>query len=154
MLKVGDKAPDFLLKADDGKEISLRDLKGKQVVLYFYPRANTPGCTIEACEFRDLQSKFEKKDAVVLGMSADPEKTLAGFKKKQKLNFTLLSDPEHETIEEYGVWRMKKFMGRSFKGIVRSTFLIGPDGKIAQIWDNVSAKGHAKEVLAELEAAK
>jgi thioredoxin-dependent peroxiredoxin len=154
MLKVGDKAPDFRLKTDDGKEISLRDLKGKQVVLYFYPRANTPGCTIEACEFRNLHSKFEKKDAVVLGMSADPEKVLAGFKKRQKLNFMLLSDPEHETIEEYGVWRMKKFMGRSFKGIVRSTFLIGPDGKIEQIWDSVSAKGHANAVLAELEAAK
>ena len=154
MLKVGDKAPDFRLKTDDGKEISLKDLKGKRVVLYFYPRANTPGCTIEACEFRDLQSKFGKNEAVVLGMSADPEKALAGFKKKQKLNFALLSDPDHETIEAYGVWRMKKFMGRSFKGIVRSTFLIGPDGKIEKIWDSVSAKGHAKEVLAEVEAQK
>jgi thioredoxin-dependent peroxiredoxin len=154
MLKVGDKAPDFRLKTDGGKEMSLKDLKGKRVVLYFYPRANTPGCTIEACEFRDLQSKFAKKNAVVLGMSADQERALAGFKKKQKLNFALLSDPEHETIEEYGVWRMKKFMGRSFKGIVRSTFLIGPDGKIEKVWDGVSAKGHATEVLAELEAVK
>jgi peroxiredoxin Q/BCP len=152
MLKVGDKAPDFRLKTDNGKEISLKDLKGKRVVIYFYPRANTPGCTIEACEFRDLQKRFEKKDTVVLGMSADAEKALAGFKSKQKLNFALVSDPEHKTIEKYGVWRMKKFMGRSFKGIVRSTFLIGPDGKIEKIWGSVSAKGHAKEVLAELEA--
>lgn len=154
MLKVGSKAPDFRLKTDDGKEISLKELKGKRVVLYFYPRANTPGCTIEACEFRDLQTKFGKKDTVVLGMSADAEKALAGFKKKQKLNFALVSDLEHETIEAYGVWRMKKFMGRSFKGIVRSTFLIGPDGKIERIWDSVSAKGHAKEVLEEVEAEK
>lgn len=151
MLKVGDKAPDFRLKTYDGKEMSLKDLKGKRVVLYLYPRANTPGCTTEACEFRDLNNKFEKQNAVVIGLSADPEKPLANFRKKQKLNFALLSDPDHKTIEEYGMWRMKKFMGRSFKGTIRSTFLIGPDGKIEKIWDGVRVKGHAKEVLGEVE---
>jgi thioredoxin-dependent peroxiredoxin len=148
MLKIGAKAPEFKLKTDEGKEVSLKDLKGKRVVLYFYPKASTPGCTIEACEFRDLRPKFDKQDVVVLGVSADPEKALATFKTKQKLNFPLLSDPDHKMIESYGVWRMKKFMGRSYKGIVRSTFLIGPDGKIEQIWDGVKVKGHAAETLA------
>jgi peroxiredoxin Q/BCP len=147
MLKVGQKAPDFTLKSDTGDDVSLNDFKGRQVVLYFYPKASTPGCTIEACEFRDLRPKFEKENVAVLGVSADPEKALANFKKKQHLNFTLLGDPTRKTIKEYGVWRMKKFMGRSFKGIVRSTFLIGADGKILKIWDGVSVKGHAREVF-------
>jgi thioredoxin-dependent peroxiredoxin len=147
MLEIGQKAPDFTLQSDTGNEVSLKDFKGKRVVLYFYPKASTPGCTIEACEFRDLRPKFEKENVVVLGVSADPEKALANFKKKQQLNFTLLGDPTRKTIKKYGVWRMKKFMGRSFKGIVRSTFLIGPDGKIEEIWDAVSAKGHAGEVF-------
>ena len=149
-LKVGDKAPDFTLKDATGKDVSLKDFLGKRVVIYFYPRANTPGCTVEACEFRDLRPKFVKQDVVVLGVSADAPKMLAGFTAKQKLNFTLLSDPEHKMIEAYGAWRMKKFMGRSFMGIVRSSDLIGPDGKIAQVWDNVKAKGHAAEVFDEL----
>ena len=146
-LKPGDKAPDFTLTADDGKPISLSDFKGKQVVLYFYPKASTPGCTIEACDFRDLRPKFNKADIVVLGVSADPVKALVNFKTKQKLNFPLLSDPDHKMIESYGQWRMKKFMGRSFKGIVRSTFLIDPEGRIAQIWDSVRVKNHAAETL-------
>jgi peroxiredoxin len=148
MLKVGDKAPDFHLKSDTGKDISLKDFKGKRVLIYFYPRASTPGCTVEACDFRDLRPKFEKQGVAVLGISADAEKALASFKTKQKLNFPLLSDPDHSVIEAYGVWRMKKFLGRSFMGIVRSTFLIGPDGKIEKIWDTVKVKGHAGEVLA------
>ena len=147
MLKVGDKAPDFTLTADDGKSVALSDFKGKQVVLYFYPKASTPGCTIEACDFRDLRPKFAKEGIVVLGVSADPVKALVNFKTKQKLNFPLLSDPDHKMIESYGQWRMKKFMGRSFKGIVRSTFLIGADGKIERIWDSVRVKGHAAEAL-------
>jgi thioredoxin-dependent peroxiredoxin len=147
VLEIGQKAPDFTLQSDTGNEVSLQDFKGKRVVLYFYPKASTPGCTIEACEFRDLRPKFEKENVVVLGVSADPEKALANFKKKQQLNFTLLGDPTRKTIKKYGVWRMKKFMGRSSKGIVRSTFLIGPDGKIEEIWDAVSAKGHAGEVF-------
>jgi thioredoxin-dependent peroxiredoxin len=149
-LKVGDQAPDFTLLDAKGKEVSLRDFQGQSVLIYFYPKANTPGCTIEACEFRDLRPKFSKQDAVILGVSADPPKMLASFIAKQKLNFTLLSDPEHKMIEAYGAWRMKKFMGRSFMGIVRSSYLIGPDGKIAEVWDNVKAKGHAAEVLAKL----
>jgi thioredoxin-dependent peroxiredoxin len=148
MLKIGDKAPDFRLKADDGRDVSLKDFPGKRVLLYFYPKASTPGCTIEACEFRDLRPQFDKADVIVLGVSADAEKALSNFKTKQKLNFPLLSDPGHKMIESYGVWRMKKFMGRSFKGIVRSTFLIGSDGKIQQIWDNVRVKNHAAETLA------
>jgi thioredoxin-dependent peroxiredoxin len=151
MLKVGDKAPDFTLESDEGKEVSLKDYKGKRVLLYFYPKASTPGCTVEACEFRDLHPKFEKADTVVLGVSADPVKALQNFKKKQKLNFPLLSDPTHKMIESYGVWRMKKFMGRSFKGVVRSSFLIGPVGKIEEVWDKVKAKGHAAEAFARLE---
>lgn len=147
MLNVGDKAPDFTLNSDEGKLVSLSDFKGKQVVLYFYPKANTPGCTIEACDFRDLRPKFQKAGVVILGVSADPEKALAKFKASKKLNFPLLSDPDHKMIESYGVWRMKKFMGRSFKGIVRSTFLVGKDGKIEQIWDAVRVKGHAAETL-------
>jgi thioredoxin-dependent peroxiredoxin len=146
-LKVGDRAPDFTLKDASGKDVSLRDFQGTRVMIYFYPKANTPGCTIEACEFRDLRPKFVKRDVVVLGVSADAPKMLAGFTAKQKLNFTLLSDPEHKMIEAYGAWRMKKFMGRSFMGIVRSSYLIGPDGTIAQVWDNVKAKGHAGEVF-------
>lgn len=153
-LKVGDKAPDFTLTSDDGKKISLKDFLGRRVVLYFYPRASTPGCTIEACDFRDLRSKFSKADAVVLGVSADPIKALQNFKAKQKLNFPLLSDPTRKMIKAYRVWRMKKFMGRSFKGIVRSTFLIGPAGKIEEIWDEVRAKGHAAETLLRLNTAK
>jgi peroxiredoxin Q/BCP len=152
VLKTGDKAPDFTLKSDEGKDVSLKDFKGKHVLLYFYPKASTPGCTVEACEFRDLKPKFATEDTVILGVSADPEKALQNFKTKQRLNFLLLSDPTHKMIESYGVWRMKKFMGRSFKGIVRSTFLIGPDGKIEEIWDEVKAKGHAAEVFSRLSA--
>jgi peroxiredoxin Q/BCP len=154
MLKIGDKAPDFTLTADDGKSVSLSDFKGKQVVLYFYPKASTPGCTIEACDFRDLRPKFAKQDIVILGVSADPVKALVNFKAKQKLNFPLLSDPDHKMIESYGQWRMKKFMGRTFEGIVRSTFLIDKTGHIAQIWDSVRVKNHAAETLSAATTSK
>jgi thioredoxin-dependent peroxiredoxin len=152
VLKIGEQAPDFTLISDEGKEISLKDFKGKRVLLYFYPKASTPGCTVEACEFRDLKPKFDKEETVILGVSADPEKALKNFKAKQKLNFPLLGDPAHKMIKSYRVWRMKKFMGRSFKGIVRSTFLIGPTGKIEEIWDGVKVKGHASETLSRLSA--
>ena len=151
MLKAGDKAPDFRLKADDGKEVSLSGLRGKAVVLYFYPRAMTPGCTIEANEFSEAKAKFEKAGAVILGCSGDSVEAQAKFHSKYKLKFPLLSDPQFDAIEAYGARRMKSFLGKSFLGIVRSTFLIGPDGRIAKIWDKVKAKGHAAEVL---EAAK
>ena len=149
-LKVGDKAPDFQLSDASGKTVSLKDFKGQSALIYFYPKANTPGCTIEACEFRDWRGKFAKQGVAILGVSADPPKMLAGFAAKQKLNFTLLSDPTHEMIEAYGAWQMKKFMGRSFMGIVRSSYLIGPDGKIAKVWGKVKAKGHAAEVFEQL----
>jgi peroxiredoxin Q/BCP len=149
MLKVGDQAPDFRLKTDDGKEVSLKDYKGKRVLVYFYPKASTPGCTTEACEFRDLRPKFDKESVTILGVSADPEKALANFKAKQKLNFTLLSDPDHQAIDGFGVWQKKKFMGREYLGIVRSSFLISPAGKIEEVWDSVRVKGHAAEVLAK-----
>jgi thioredoxin-dependent peroxiredoxin len=146
-LKVGDHAPQFTLLDASGEEVSLRDFKGRSVLIYFYPKANTPGCTVEACDFRDLRPKFLKKQVTILGVSADAPKMLAGFIAKQKLNFTLLSDPGHKMIEAYGAWRMKKFMGREFMGIVRSSYLVGPDGKIAQVWDHVRVKGHAAAVL-------
>jgi peroxiredoxin Q/BCP len=143
----GDPAPDFRLKTDDGQEIALSDLRGKSVVLYFYPKANTPGCTTEGSEFRDAKPQFDEASAVILGCSADSVESQAKFKAKYKFNFSLLSDPEFEAIEAYGARRMKSFLGKSYLGIVRSTFLIGPDGRIAKIWDSVRAKGHASEVL-------
>jgi peroxiredoxin Q/BCP len=149
MLKTGDKAPDFRVKADDGKDVSLSDYRGKRVLLYFFPKANTSGWTVEASEFRDAKKQFDRLGVSILGASGDSVKAQASFKEKYKLNFPLLSDPEFKVIEAYGARRMKKFLGRSFLGIVRSSFLIGPDGKIEHVWDNVKAKGHAAEVLAE-----
>jgi thioredoxin-dependent peroxiredoxin len=147
MLKEGDQAPAFRLKADDGKEISLADLRGKAVVLYFYPRAMTPGCTLETQNFRDLKPQFDKAGAVILGCSGDTVEAQAKFHAKEKVNFPLLSDPQFDAIEAYDARRMKSFLGKSFLGIVRSTFLIGPDGRIAKIWDKVKVQGHAQEVL-------
>jgi thioredoxin-dependent peroxiredoxin len=146
-LQEGDPAPDFRLKTDDGQEVALSDLRGKPVVLYFYPKANTPGCTTEGSEFRDAKPQFDEASAVILGCSADSVESQAKFKAKYKFNFSLLSDPEFEAIEAYGARRMKSFLGKSYLGIVRSTFLIGPDGRIAKIWDSVRAKGHVAEVL-------
>jgi peroxiredoxin Q/BCP len=154
VLNVGEPAPDFHLRGEDDKEISLANLKGKYVVLYFYPKASTPGCTCEANEFRDRKKDFDKLGAVILGCSADQVAAQARFHDKQKLNFNLLSDPNFEVIEAYGARRMKKFLGKSFLGIVRSTVLIGPDGKIAKIWETASSKGHAAEVLAALKELK
>jgi len=147
VLKEGDKAPEFQLTADDGRSVRLADLRGKPVVLYFFPKALTPGCITEASEFRDAKKQFEDAGAVVLGCSADEVRLQAKFKDKYKLNFPLLSDPEFTAIEAYGARRMKSFLGKSFLGIVRSTFLVGPDGRIAKIWDKVRPKGHAAEVL-------
>jgi peroxiredoxin Q/BCP len=152
MLKVGDPAPPFHLKADDGGEISLASLRGKHVALYFYPKASTPGCTIEAIEFRDIKKDFDKLNAVILGCSADSVESQAKFKAKQKLNFPLLSDPEFTVIEAYGARRMKSFLGKSFLGIVRSTVLIGPNGKVEKVWESAKSKGHAAEVVEALKA--
>jgi peroxiredoxin Q/BCP len=147
VLKVGDPAPNFTVPGDDGQPVSLADLRGRFVILYFYPKASTPGCTCEAGEFRDAHKEFEKLGAVVLGCSADQIEAQARFKKKEHLNFTLLSDPDFVVIENYGARRMKKFLGKSFLGIVRSSVLIGPDGTVLKIWETAKAKGHAAEVL-------
>jgi len=147
MLKDGDKAPDIKLDTDTGEPFQLSKLKGKKVVLYFYPRADTPGCTIEACEFRDSSKVFAKKNAVIVGISPDAVKSQAKFKDKYDLPFTLLCDVDKEAAEAYGVYKEKNMYGRKVMGIVRTTFIIGEDGKIAKIFPNVKAKGHAEQVL-------
>jgi len=150
MLKVGDKAPDIALRTDDGGEFKLSALKGKRVVLYFYPRADTPGCTIEACEFRDGIKKFARKGAAVVGVSPDKPTAQARFKGKYDLPFPLLADEEKAAAQAYGVWQEKNMYGRKVMGIVRSTFVIGADGRIEKIYAKVKAQGHAAEVLAAL----
>ena len=150
MIKEGQRAPAFELDDDGGNKVSLSDFKGKQVALYFYPKDMTPGCTQEACDFRDHWEAVKKKGAVVLGVSADPVKRHVSFKEKYKLPFPLLADEGKKAIKAYGVWGKKKFMGREFMGVIRSTFLIGKDGKVKKIWSPVSVKDHAKEVLENL----
>ncbi len=153
-LNVGQKAPDFSLVNQDGKKAGLSNFKGKWLVLYFYPKDSTPGCTIEGIEFSSVLKDLEKMNAAVAGVSRDSVESHCKFIKAQNLKVMLLSDPEKEAIEKYGVWQKKKFMGREFMGIVRSTFLIDPKGEIAYIWPKVQAKGHAlevKEKLAELQ---
>lgn len=152
MLKEGDPAPAFRLAADDGCEVCLKELRGKHVALYFYPKASTPGCTTEAIEFRELKHEFDKLNAVVLGCSADTVAAQAKFKAKQKLNFPLLSDPDFAVIEAYDARRMKSFLGKSYLGIVRSTVLIGPNGNVEKIWSSAKSKGHAAEVVEALKS--
>ncbi len=147
MLKEGDKAPEIRLQTDAGEPFNLSDLKGKRVVLYFYPRADTPGCTTEACEFRDDIAKFRKLGATIVGVSPDKPAAQAKFKTKYDLPFTLLADEEKAAAQAYGVWQEKNMYGRKVMGIVRSTFVIGPNGKIEKIYSKVKAKGHAAEVL-------
>lgn len=151
-LKIGSKAPDFSLHTDSGDKLKLSSLAGKNVVLYFYPKADTPGCTKEACSFGELFPKFEGVDAVILGVSPDPVKSIAKFKQKYKLPFTLLADEEHAVAEKYGVWVEKSMYGRSYMGMERSTFLIGKDGKILQIFRKVKPETHPAEVLAAIKA--
>jgi len=146
----GKKAPDFKLPASSGGDVSLKHYRGKTVVLYFYPNDDTPGCTTEACEFGAANTKFAKKNAGVLGVSPNGLKSHAKFIEKFKLPFTLLADEDHKAALAYGVWAEKSMYGRKFMGIVRSTFLIGPDGKIIKIWPKVKAPGHAAEVLGEI----
>lgn len=150
MLKEGQKAPAFSLPDDKGQEVSLSDFKGKAVVLYFYPKDMTPGCTQEACDFRDNWGAVKKKGAVVLGVSADAVKKHQTFKDKYKLPFTLLSDEDKGMLKAYKVWQKKKFMGREFMGIVRTTLIIDKAGKIKKIWSPVSVKNHVTEVLENL----
>jgi len=149
-LKVGDAAPDFTVATSGGGTISLADLKGKNVILYFYPKDDTPGCTKEACAFRDSFAEFKKRGAVVLGVSPDSVKSHDKFVEKFKLPFTLLSDTDKKIVNDYGVWGEKKFMGRKYMGVYRVTFLIGPDGRIKQIWPEVKPDEHAAEVLSAL----
>ncbi|HEY9166783.1 MAG TPA: thioredoxin-dependent thiol peroxidase [Candidatus Kryptonia bacterium] len=149
-LKVGAKAPAFTLKNDGGETVKLADYKGKKVVLYFYPKDDTPGCTKEACSFRDGFSEIKKKGAVVFGVSADSVESHGKFKQKFNLNFPLLSDTDKKVINAYGVWKEKSLYGRKFMGIERTTFVIDEDGKIKKIFPKVKVDGHYDEVLAEL----
>ncbi|MFN3409957.1 MAG: thioredoxin-dependent thiol peroxidase [Limisphaerales bacterium] len=149
-LKEGDKAPAFQATTGGGDTVALADFKGKTVVLYFYPKDDTPGCTKEACAFRDVFAAFQKKGVVVLGVSPDPVKSHDKFARKHDLPFPLLADEDHQIAEAYGVWGEKVFMGRKYQGVHRVTFLIGPDGKIRKIWPKVKPEEHAEEVLAAL----
>ena len=147
ILKEGDTAPAFTAETQSGDRVALSDLKGKPVVLYFYPKDDTPGCTKEACAFRDGYADFKKAGAVVLGVSTDPVKSHKKFADKFSLPFPLLADEEKKIVEAYGVWGEKSFMGRKYMGTHRVTFLIGPDGKIAKIWPSVKPEEHPAEVL-------
>jgi peroxiredoxin Q/BCP len=154
-ITVNDKAPEFTLQDENGKEVSLKSLKGKVVVLYFYPRADTPGCTIEACEFRDTYKQMQKTGAVLLGISPDTPKAQKKFQEKFKLPFSLLADADKKVADAFGVLQEKNMYGKKVMGIVRTTFIIGPDGKIQHIFPKAKAEGHAGEVLSYLkESAK
>ena len=146
MLEVGQSAPEFKLQSTSGETISLADYRGKNIVLYFYPKDMTPGCTTEACDFRDNHSKFAEVNTVVLGISPDPVEDHQKFTEKHELPFPLLADTEHEVAEAYGVWQLKKNFGKEYMGIVRSTFVIDQNGKIAKIWPKVKVEGHVQEV--------
>ena len=150
MIEVGKTPPDFTLLTDEGAPLTLSALRGKNVVLYFYPRADTPGCTIESCEFRDAFPRFEGRDAVILGISPDTVADQAKFKKKFDLPFTLLADADHAVAEQYGVWKEKKNYGKTYMGVDRTTFLIGPDGRVTHIFEKVKPQGHAAEVEAAI----
>ncbi len=150
MLTEGQKAPDFKMKNQDGKDVSLKDLKGKTVVLYFYPKDMTPGCTTEACDFNASLAPLKKKGAVILGVSFDDAKSHQKFIAKHGLEFDLLVDGDKAIAKAYGIYQKKQFMGKEFMGIVRSTFIIGPDGKLQKIFSPVKVDGHVDEVLANL----
>lgn len=151
-VEAGKKAPDFTLAADDGAKVKLKDLRGKPVVLYFYPRDDTPGCTKEACAFRDRQAELKKLGAVVLGVSADDVASHARFRDKFSLNFPLLADMDHKVAEKYGAWREKNMYGKKSWGIQRSTFLIDADGVVRRVWPKVSVDGHDEAVLESLKS--
>lgn len=153
-MNINDKAPAFTLQDENGKEISLKDLKGKTVVLYFYPRADTPGCTVEACSFRDTFKQMHKTGAVLLGISPDTPKAQKKFQEKFKLPFSLLADADKKVADAFGVLQEKNMYGKKVMGIVRTTFIIGPDGKIQHIFPRVKPEGHAEEVLAYLKESQ
>lgn len=150
MLEEGKKAPAFTLPDYDGNKVSLKDFEGKKVVLYFYPKDLTSGCTTEACDFRDAHPEFEKINAVVLGVSPDPVKSHIKFRDKHELNFLLLSDEDKKVVQAYDVWKEKSMYGKKYMGVERSTFIIDENGKIQKIFPKVKVKGHVEEVLKEL----
>jgi peroxiredoxin Q/BCP len=152
MVEEGKPAPDFELPSDNGEHIKLSSLRGKPVVLYFYPKDDTPGCTTQACGIRDVYSDFRERGAVVLGVSPDDEASHAKFKEKYSLPFTLLADPQHEVSELYGVWKERNLYGKKSMGIERSTFVIDPEGKVAKVMRRVKPDTHAADVLAALPA--
>ncbi len=146
--KIGNLAPAFTLLNQDGEKVSLKQFRGESnVVLYFYPKAMTPGCTVQACGIRDSKNAFKKANTVVLGVSPDPFARLGRFIEKQDLNFTLLSDEDHAVTEKYGCWDLKKFMGREFMGVLRTTFIIGKDGRLKHVMNKVKTKSHHDDVL-------
>ncbi len=149
--KIGNMAPAFTLMNENGEKVSLKDFRGeKNVVIYFYPKAMTPGCITQACGIRDNQSQWDELDTVVLGVSPDPVKKLKGFIEKKELNFTLLSDEDHAIAEKYGCWGMKKFMGREFMGLIRTTFIVGKDGRLLSVMDKFKTKTHHDDLLQQL----
>jgi len=147
LVEPGRKAPAFSLPDQDGRAHRLKDYAGRPLILYFYPKDDTPGCTKEACAFRDALPDFKKGKAAVLGVSVLDTASKAKFARKHKLNFPLLADPEHEVADRYGVWQKKSLYGRTYMGVARMTYLIGPDGKVVRRWDNVKVDGHAADAL-------
>ncbi len=153
MVAAGEPAPDFTLTSDRGQPVRLSDFRGRHVVLYFYPKDDTPGCTTQACGIRDAYGEFESAGAVVLGISPDDVKRHVKFKEKYGLPFTLLADSEHEVSERYGVWREKRYRGRTYMGVARTTFVVAPDGTVAKVLHDVKPATHADEVLSLLGSA-
>ncbi|MBE9216845.1 thioredoxin-dependent thiol peroxidase [Plectonema cf. radiosum LEGE 06105] len=149
--KMGEKAPSFSSKNQNGDLVKLEDFQSSWLVLYFYPKDDTPGCTLEAQDFSEYSQQFSDLGATILGISPDSETSHCKFINKHNLSIQLLSDPEHQVCEAYGVWQLKKFMGKEYMGVVRSTFLISPDGSLAHVWSNVRTKGHAQKVLKKLQ---
>jgi thioredoxin-dependent peroxiredoxin len=152
VIEEGKPAPDFELQSDTGETVALNELRGKPVVLYFYPKDDTPGCTTQACGIRDVYGEFERAGAVVLGVSPDDERSHVKFKEKYELPFTLLADADHAVADQYGVWGEKKYAGESYMGVIRSTFVIDADGTVKKVMRNVKPATHADDVLAALRA--
>lgn len=150
MIEAGELAPDFTLEDQDGKPVTLSDLRGQPVVLYFYPRASTPGCTTQACSIRDNSDEYARFNVRVLGVSPDPVEDIKKFATNQSLNFTLLSDPDHKVAEIYGAWGERSMYGNKFMGIIRSTWLIDPEGRVAAVFPKIQPKQHDKKVLKAL----